>query len=161
MNTRRLLWIGLAVVVASWLALLASGVWALQRYGMVGVHVHDRGSQVHVAVPGALVHWGLRAAEMAHWHSAWGPYRSAAERRRIELARNLMAEVARCPDAVYVEVESDHESVRISKQDGVLRLQVLDGDQRVQVTIPTALAYRAVDFAARAVAVHRRHRDSI
>ena len=156
MSAAKRIVLGIAALgAACWLALLAAGIYAYQHYGLIQVDVSEggHGSQVAVTVPGALIHWGMSAAEVVDFglpRHRWLDRTARAHER--ELVRALVEELAAAPDGVYVQIDTDGEHAYVAKRQGTVEIRVVDGDDRVRVAIPAALAERTLRFVARQAA---------
>ena len=144
--------LGVALTLAvAWLGLLAAGVWAYHSYGTLRVSVREHGDRMSFAVPGALVHWSMSAVEANHRLHRGFFSRGPLAPHHAELINALLEELSNCPDGVYVEVETANgDQVKIAKRDGVLEIRADDGADSVRVSVPTALAKRALQFASAA-----------
>ncbi|TVR64359.1 MAG: hypothetical protein EA422_06435 [Gemmatimonadales bacterium] len=101
----------------------------------------EDGPRVVVPVPYALVRAGLALAPR--------------DVRRIpvpeltphlEDVRTVLATLQEAPDGVFIEIESPHEHVVISKGEGALRITVVDGGEtRVEAALPLSLLASAQD----------------
>lgn len=60
----------------------------------------------------------------------------------IPAIRQLSREIRNLPDAVYVEVISKHESVKIEKRDGRFLIDVQDRSEQVRISVPITTVNR-------------------
>jgi hypothetical protein len=60
----------------------------------------------------------------------------AEAREHLHLAQAALQALSRCPDGVFVEVESDEEIVFIEKRDGELLIRVDTRDEVVRASFP-------------------------
>ena len=60
----------------------------------------------------------------------------------IPAIRQLSREIRELPDAIYVEVRSEHEMVRIEKRDGHFIIDVQDGHEQVHISVPATTVNR-------------------
>lgn len=125
----------LAAALAVTIGFTFAGAAALYEGGLIVVRVHEKsegGSNVHLAVPGALASLGIafvpdQAFERidsaaAHWLPA------------IDAA---LGAIERCPDdATLVEVDRPGETVQISTRGGALIVDVDSPSETVHVSIP-------------------------
>lgn len=128
----------LLVLGAMWgiplVAMLAAGLW-VKSLGMVSVHVAEHrpgGTNVDLQVPGVLASAGLMflpdvvCAEMAEdVDSHWG-----------EVVKAVEKQLRNCPDAVFVQVESERENVSIRKEGKHLVIDVDSDDETVHLKVP-------------------------
>ena len=135
--------ITVAVAVSLGLILAATVTWAgatVVRDGLVTVSVHESGAggtRLYIPIPGTAVR---AVAHSVRWNGA------GREHFRAELAkvRPVLAalgnELAACPDMRFVEVETDHGHVVVTKEGGSLRITVDDHGDHVEVSFPLDLA---------------------
>jgi hypothetical protein len=115
-------------------AMLAVGLW-VKSLGMVSVRVAEHrpgGTNVNIQVPGVLASAGLMflpdvvCAEVADdVDGQWGDVVKAVEK-----------ELRNCPDAIFVQVDSDHENVSIRKEGKHLVIDVDSDDESVHLRVP-------------------------
>jgi hypothetical protein len=153
----------LLVLGAMWgvplVAMLAAGLW-VKSLGMVSVHVADRrdGTNIDLQVPGVLASAGLMflpdvvCAEMSdEMDGRWG-----------SVVRALESQLKECPDAVFVQVESDDENVLIRKDGKHLVIDVDSDDETVHLKVPFHLVSTVlskIDGDGNMVRI--RHRDHL
>ena len=118
-------------------AMLVIGLW-VKSLGMVSVQVAEHrpgGDNVSVMIPGALASAGLMflpdvvCAGMAE----------GIDDRWATVVRAVERELSKCPDAVFVQVESDDENVLIRKEGVHLVIDVDSDDETVHVKVPVKL----------------------
>ena len=120
--------------------------------GLVTVSVHESGPDgidLYIPIPASLVEAALSLApvvlDMVDDHHADGEL----ERVREELDELMPAilaaldELDDMPNATLVEVDGEHEYVRVRKVRGAIEIQVLEDDARILVSVPTKV-FRAV-----------------
>jgi hypothetical protein len=135
----------LAVLGVVWgvplIAVLGIGLW-VKSMGVLSVEVDAKGpgnSDVRIQVPGAVAQAGLFFvpdvvyAEMADGMDEWGAVVSA-----------LKGELENCPDAVFVQVDSDSENVLIRKEGKHLVIDVDSDDETVHVRVPLGIVSRVL-----------------
>ena len=106
--------------------------------GVVTVAIEDRspdGVSLYLPVPAAFIEFGASAVQV------FMPERErAALTRQLEPWRDSLhaafQAIEDCPDAVLVNVETDNERVRISKEGRSLEITVHDRDADVRVSLP-------------------------
>lgn len=117
-------------------ATTVGAVTSFTRNGLISVKVHEQdGTNINLHIPSAAV-WaalpfipdrafqhGPRAAE------EWSP-----------LAREVLDELSDCEDFSLVSVESQDETVKITKRDDNLVIRVHDQGSDVEVTLPLGTA---------------------
>ncbi len=117
-------------------AVFAAGAW-FSHAGVVSVKVNEHrpgGDRVQVTVPGAMVHMALAVLPSeicAEAADEIGPY--------APLIHSVVHELSRCPDGVFVEVDSEDEHVRIAKKRGHLTVEVESSDESVHVKVPLSM----------------------
>jgi hypothetical protein len=112
---------------------LAAGVWAY-RAGVAVVSVHEKkdgGARVHVPVPMAIVDAATLLAPRDRLPEL--PPEAANARPVIG---DILRELADCPDAVLVEVETPDEHVVIAKRNGRFEIKVNADDADVSISLP-------------------------
>jgi hypothetical protein len=111
---------------------IAAGLLALIQGGIATVYVHDEDVKVFLPVPMAAVDIAIAFApdeELAELRRTLAPHR--------DLIRAALAELAACPDAVLVDIQSPGESVLISKVGDEIRVRVEEyGSTEVDVRVP-------------------------
>jgi len=114
-------------------AIFAAGAW-FSHAGVVSVKVDEHGpggDRVHVTVPGAMIQMAVAVLPGQVYEEAAdeiGPY--------MPLIRSVCDELAKCPDGVFVDVESDGETVQVAKRGGHLVVDVESEDESVHVKMP-------------------------
>lgn len=120
--------------------------------GLVTVSVHESGPDgldLYIPVPAGLVEAALSLAPIVL--NVVGDHHADRELERVraeldELMPAITAaldELDDMPDATLVEVEGDHEYVRVRKVRGTIEVQVLEDDTRILISVPTKV-FRAV-----------------
>lgn len=112
--------------------------------GLVTVKVNESGpdgAHLYIPVPAVLVHAGMTVlpalmdediwAEVRTDLGEWGP-----------VAAEVLRAVEDAPDAVLVEIENEHESVRIEKDGRTLEIRVRDGRDSFEISLPASLLGR-------------------
>ncbi|HWM91707.1 MAG TPA: hypothetical protein VN493_13145 [Thermoanaerobaculia bacterium] len=128
------------IVMGSGVLLAASVV----RTGMVTVKVHEpgpEGSRIYVPVPALLVHAGMSLMPMVMEDDVWEEIRTDLGEWGPVAAEVLRA-VEDAPDTVLVEVQNDHETVRIVKDGRSLEIRVEGEDGTVDISVPASLLGR-------------------
>jgi hypothetical protein len=137
--------------VAALSMLVGTGLIFAWRAGSIVVQVSDHGrggGNVRIRVPAAAGHLALLCM----------PDRAFAGPVRDRIFRHgemgtLVRELERIPDGtVLVQVDSPRESVRISREHGMLLIHVDSDEERVRVEVPVKLAgafLRRVERVAR------------
>lgn len=122
-------------------AVLGLGLW-VKSMGVLSVEVDGHGpggSDVKIQVPGAVAQAGLFFvpdvvyAEMADGMDKWGGVVSA-----------LQGELEKCPDAVFIQVDSARENVLIRKEGKHLVIDVDSADETVHVKVPLGVVSRVL-----------------
>lgn len=127
-------------------ALMCAGLaWCVHGAGTVSVEVSEHrpgGSDVRIHVPGALAQTCLwlipdvaieeAGRDLAHAGPAAG------------VIRALARELKNCPDAVFVDVVSAEETVRLAKQNRHLIVDVDSADETVHIRVPIAVVATAL-----------------
>jgi len=125
----------LALLLGSFvLVVTGAGVAAAAVYqaGSIAVDVRDQGSDMHLAVPAALVHLAVILAPLSLLEDAV----SEAE-PFLPAIRAGWHELERAPDFVLVEVAGPSEIVRVEKRGGRIVVHVDEaGGSRVNVEVP-------------------------
>jgi hypothetical protein len=116
------------------LVVTGAGIAATAAYqaGSIAVEVRDQGTDLHLAVPAALVHLALILAPVSLLEDAV----SEAE-PFLPAIRAGWSELERAPDFVLVEVTGPRENVRVEKRGGRIVVHVDEaGGSRVNVEVP-------------------------
>lgn len=142
-ETRRVLIIvaaSLTVAVVGWVALIGS---VLAWSGVATVRVAEQnGHRVSVPIPMAIVEAAVASSEILLDPQdldlevdlgEWAP-----------LAREVLAVLDECPDAVLVEVQDRGEYVRVEKSGRYLVVSVRDDEIDLEVRVPTKSVRRTV-----------------
>jgi hypothetical protein len=104
------------------------------RQGTIRVDVdehRDGGTHVHVWAPAALIPMALHFVPDDKLHEA--------EERADEwlpIVRAVSASLGEHPQANFVEVQDDRDHVRVSTEDGKIRVDVQDPGEEVHVLVP-------------------------
>lgn len=122
---------GLLVFSGTGVALAWAAVSYAEPVSLEVVESGDDGSRVSLHMPAVVLDVALEFVPSPVWHDAseeirpWAPtIRAAADA------------LARCPDAVFVEVTGPDEHVRIAKRGGSLRIEVESPDAHVRIALP-------------------------
>ena len=114
------------------------------RHGNIRVQVTSRGGggdNINLVVPATLAEAIVALAPV-------GMIRDEIPMDEIEpylpAIRGLGREIRNLPDAVYVEVRSHDETVRIEKRDGRFLIDVQDRSETVHISIPVTTVHRVV-----------------
>jgi len=137
----------LVLTAAAGILIMGSGFLlaaSIVQTGLVTVEVHESGpdgTNLYVPVPAVFIHAGLSVLptliERDVWEEArtnlgeWGP-----------VAAEALRAVEDAPDAVLVDIENDHESVRIEKAGRTLEIRVRDGKDSFEISLPASLLGR-------------------
>lgn len=140
---KRILRIFAVLMIAGAVMLAGTGVAlaaVVVHKGLVTVAIEDRspdGVSLYLPVPAAFIEFGASVASLFIPH-----HERAALTRKLEPWRDSLhaafQAIEDCPDAVLVNVESDHERVRISKEGRSLEISVHDRDADVRISLPVA-----------------------
>ncbi len=121
------------------------------RHGSIRVQVssdHPGGDNINLVVPAVLAEAVIAMAPV-------GLLRDQIPTGEIApflpAIRALARELEDLPDAVYVEINSPHETVRIEKRDGRFIVDVQDRRQTVHISIPATTVNRVIRKARRLV----------
>lgn len=120
--------------------------------GLVTVSVHESGPDgldLYIPVPAGLVEAALSMAPVVL--DMVGDHHADRELERVreqldELMPAINAtldELDDMPSATLVEVDGEHEYVRVRKVRGAIEVQVLEDDTRILISVPTSV-FRAV-----------------
>jgi hypothetical protein len=137
----------LVLVAAFGLLLMGSGFLlaaSIVQSGLVTVKVHESGpdgTRLYLPVPAVIVHAGLSVLPALIEEDVWEEVRTDLGEWAPVAAEALRA-VEDSPDAVLVDIENDHESVRIEKDGRTLEIQVRDGKDRFEISVPASLLGR-------------------
>ncbi len=113
------------------------------RHGNIRVQVSHGGGgdNINLVVPAALAEAIVALAPL-------GMIRDEIPLDEIEpylpAIQGLGREIRNLPDAVYVEVTSPHETVRIEKRDGRFIIDVKDSTETVHISVPVTTVNRVV-----------------
>jgi len=107
------------------------------REGVIKIDVDEHrsgGSHVHLWVPAAAVPLALHFAPKQHLQQAAmqaGPY--------LPTMRTLTRELAKYPEATFVDVQGPDQHVRIQTHSGKLQIDVQDNGDTVHLLCPLAV----------------------
>jgi hypothetical protein len=125
--------------------LAVAGAYTFHQ-GVIRVDVdeyREGGSHVHLWAPAAVVPTAL------HFVPQREVDRAMREAREwMPTARLVARELGKLPDSTLVEVQDADEHVRVSTQDGALRIDVKDADEDVHVMVPLATIEDVTDQIA-------------
>jgi len=137
----------LVLVAAFGLLLMGSGFLlaaSIVQSGLVTVKVNEsgpHGTRLYLPVPAVLVHAGLSVLPALIEEDVWEEVRTDLGEWAPAAAEALRA-VEDSPDAVLVDIENDHESVRIEKDGRTLEIRVRDGKDSFEISVPASLLGR-------------------
>ena len=135
----------LVTTVAFAMIVMGSGVLlaaSVVRSGVVKVEVHESGTDgMNIYVPAGLVSVGLDVLPLVMEKNIWAEMRTDLGEWAPAAAAALQA-VEEAPDAVLVDVQNDHESVRIVKEGRSLEVHVTDASGTVEISLPAGLLGR-------------------
>jgi hypothetical protein len=125
--------------------LAVAGAYTFHQ-GVIRVDVdeyREGGSHVHLWAPAAVIPTAL------HFVPQREVDRAMREAREwMPTARLVARELGKLPDSTLVEVQDADEHVRVSTQDGALRIDVKDADEDVHVMVPLATIEDVTDQIA-------------
>jgi hypothetical protein len=114
----------------------------LMQDGVISVNVrekHPGGHHIWFVAPGAIVPWGLKLAP-AHDLK----HEMCNAREWLPVARATLQALQNSPDAVYVEVDTPREHVRVQKSWGRVVIDVDDPNEEVHVAVPVRVMRHAL-----------------
>ena len=126
---------------------LVAGAVAFSK-GAIAVKVQEKkpdGTNIRLILPAAAVPWGIRLAPQREMHHAM---REARE--WLPVMKTVGEELERCPDAVFVEVETSEQHVRVEKVGNRLVVDVDTPRETVHVSFPVRTISSAVRQLERA-----------
>jgi len=131
----------LTVIICTLLVLLGAVTLTAARESWLHVRIHDDGEDVNVNIPLQVVRAVLPMIEAEGLeHGALQLDHDDLEGIDLEELdlREIFEALRDSPDTDFVTVRSEDELVRVSKEDGYLKVNVEDrrGSERVRVTIP-------------------------
>lgn len=138
--------VGIALVLVMGTGILVAGT--VVTSGLMTISIHEAGPDgldLYIPLPAGLVEASLAVAPVVLRTVGDHHMDAELEHIRAELDEILPAleavldELAEMPDAVLVEVESDREYVRVSKDGGSMRILVEEGGDRIAVVIPVSV----------------------
>jgi len=142
--------VGAAIVVVLSAGMVMAGTAVAS--GMMTVSIHEAGPDgvdLYIPVPVGLVEATLSLAPVVlrmmddhHLDHELNRIREDLE-YALPALEAVLERIEEMPDAVLVEVESDFESVRVSKERGSIHILVEDGGDRIQISVPTRV-FRSV-----------------
>ncbi len=134
------------VIVLSWVALIGA-IYAWGGVATVRVQDPGEGVNLYVPVPMALVDAAVTTSSWVvpeeDWLDLqvemgdWGP-----------LVQELLAELDGMPDVTLVEVEDGATRVRVRKENGSIKVHVVDDEVDVRVSLPLRSARRTLSKVA-------------
>lgn len=130
--------IGLAIYLTIGLAVAA----VLQQTGLLVVRVQDKVNQknIFVPVPMLLVSGAIHLIPNTKLDLA----RERLDQEKIQWVMAATDELARCPDANFLEVQTATEQVLIAKRGSNLLLDLDTPENRVYVSVPIHAARNAL-----------------
>ncbi len=126
---------GLPVLLAIGLGLAGATLYHSGTFHLEVCEKHADGASVGIHVPATAAH--AVALLLPRMIQAEIP---AEAREHLHLARAALEALSRCPDGVFLEVESDEEIVLIEKRDGKILIQVDTPDEAVRASFPVRSA---------------------
>ncbi len=148
--------VGMALVMVMGTGIMVAGTAVSS--GLMTVSVHEEGPDgvdLYIPVPAGLVEVALGLAPVVlqlvdQHHDLDHELRHVRAELRdvLPVVEAMLDELADMPDAVLVEVDGDHEYVRVSKQGRSLEVLVEEGGNRVAVRIPTRVFRSLSGFLA-------------
>lgn len=136
-QTRNLLLIlfGVPLLLIGPVMVLGSSIF---QPGTIDFEVHEKGrhgSSIEATIPAAMVPVALHLTpkhvmdEVRHEiHHEVGDHGKTI--------RALLKEISRCPDGVFIDVQTDTEFVRIQKRDGRIEVTVDTPDELIRASVP-------------------------
>lgn len=135
----------LVTAVAFAMIVMGSGVLlaaSVVRSGVVSVKVDEPGADgFRIYVPAALVSVGIDVLPKVMEKDIWMEVRTDLGEWAPAAAAALEA-VEEAPDAVLVDIQDAHESVRIVKEGRSLEIYVQGDDGTVEISLPAGLLGR-------------------
>jgi len=115
----------------------------VMKDGLIEVNVqehHKGGDHVHLYVPATVATWGVHLApeEKLREHLR-------NHRQDLGIARVVLSELEKLPDASLVEVDSPKEHVHVQVRFGNLTVDVEDPGETVHVSMPIRAARKVVE----------------
>ena len=114
-------------------ALVLAGAYTFHE-GVIRVDVDEYcagGSHVHLWVPAAAVPMAMHFVPRHHLQDAAGHTQDC-----LPLARVLLKELKKFPEADFVEVVDGPQHIQIRTRGGRLQIDVVDPDENVHVLVP-------------------------
>ena len=114
-------------------ALVLAGAYTFHE-GVIRVDVDEHragGSHVHLWVPAAAVPMAMHFVPRHHLQDAAGHAQEC-----LPLARVLLKELKKFPEADFVEVVDGPQHVQIRTRSGKLQIDVVDPEENVHVRVP-------------------------
>lgn len=115
----------------------------VMKDGLIEVNVqekHPGGSHIHIFLPATVATWG---AHMVPEDRIKNHLRH--QRENLALARVVLNEMEKLPDAVLVEVESPKEQVHVAIRNGSFIVDVNDPNDTVHLRLPIRAARKVVE----------------
>lgn len=141
----------IVVVLSAGMVVASSAVAS----GIMTVSIHEAGPDgldLYVPVPAGLVEATLSLAPVVlrlvdddHLDHELSRFREELD-YALPAIEAVLEHLEEMPDAVLVEVESDFESVRVSKQGRSIHILVEEGGDRIQISVPTRVFRSVGDF---------------
>jgi hypothetical protein len=113
--------------------LVLAGAYTM-REGVIRIDVDEfrsNGSHVHMWIPAAAVPMAMHFVPDKHWRHA-----SEHAREALPILHALVKELKKYPDAEFVQIDDNHQHVRMSTHSGKLQIDVDAPDQKVHVLCP-------------------------
>jgi len=115
----------------------------VMKDGIIEVNVqekHPGGSHIHFYVPATAATWGVHIAPQEKLRE-----HLRRSREGLEVAKAALNALEKVEDAVFVEVDSPKEHVRIATHRGDFVVDVDDAGETVHIALPIRAARKVVD----------------
>jgi hypothetical protein len=128
----------LKMVLIGAVAVPAIAAGSVAATGVVVVDVREPRNGQHIVVPVPLALAQVAASFVPEEKTRLRLPHEAEQ--YLPVARDVLSALADAPDGELVRVEEPGQTVSIRKEGGLVRIQVDDGDEHVNVQVPIALA---------------------
>ena len=134
----RMLWVilfGIPALLVLPIAFVGSQVWEPGTIDVRVVEKHPGGCNVGATVPAMMVPVAMHLIP-AECHMQIDADLDEDTRMALDMARAVISQLGRCPDGIYVDVQSDRDIVTIEKRDGKFHIFVDTPDERIDLSVP-------------------------
>jgi len=130
-------------MISKLVAGLALSTVVVMQDGMIEVNVQEKGrdgSHIHLYVPATAATWGVHLAPAERLKDHLRGHRD-----QLALARVIVKEFEKYPDAEFAQVDNPGEHVRMATKGGSFVIDVDDHGETVHVVVPVRAARKVLE----------------